>query len=486
MWRIWLVMAEIPQAFVEGWLEWKRHPSKMVRDLFGVVPDAWQEDALESFGTTPRLAMQACTGPGKTALLAWLGWNFLLTRRHPVVGCVSINADNLRANLWTELSRWYGQAPLLRQMFVVQKTEILSRAFPATWKLEARAFAKDADATAIGNALRGLHAKNVMWLLDECGDMPDAVLPTCEAIFSGEPDEAHIVMAGNPLKLSGPLYTAATKARADWKVIEITADPDAPDRTPRVSRQHAEQQIRLYGKDNPWVLVNIYGKFPPSSLNALIGPDEVSQAQRRYYREFQIGAAAKVMGVDVARFGNDKSVIARRHGIQMLPFLGQRNVDSTVGAGWVARQAQDWAADAVFIDDTGGFGAGWLDQMRALGRTPVGVAFSGQATNGVRYFNKRTEMYFDFCEWIMAGGALPESAELLAALTQTTYSFKGDKLILEPKDVVKVRLGYSPDDADAAALTFAYPVTPLVDMRRVFGKANSRHTFEYNPYASAD
>jgi hypothetical protein len=86
----------------------------------------------------------------------------------------------------------------------------------------------------------------------------------------------------------------------------------------------------------------------------------------------------------------------------------------------------------------------------------------------------------------MAGGALPESAELLAALTQTTYSFKGDKLILEPKDVVKVRLGYSPDDADAAALTFAYPVTPLVDMRRVFGKANSRHTFEYNPYASAD
>ena len=63
------------------------------------------------------------------------------------------------------------------------------------------------------------------------------------------------------------------------------------------------------------------------------------------------------------------------------------------------------------------------------------------------------------------GGALPPEGtdgvtELIAALSRTTYSFRGDRLLLEPKDQVKLRLGYSPDDADAFALTFAQPVVP--------------------------
>ena len=465
--------------------EWRAHPAKMVRDLFKVDPDVWQEEALEAFPHTSRLAMQACTGPGKTALLAWLGWNFMLTRPHPVIGCASINADNLKANLWTELSRWYQASPLLQDLFVMQKTEILSREHPNTWKIEARSWARDADQAAIGNALRGLHAQYIMWLLDECGAMADAVLPTCEAIFSGEPAEAHIAMAGNPTNLSGPLYTAATKARSDWKVIEITADPDDPRRTPRVSKEHAEQQIRLYGRDNPWVLINIFGRFPPGSLNALIGPDEVSAAMKRSYRDHEIGQASKVIGVDVARFGDDKSVMAKRQGVQMFNFRVARNIDSTQGAGWVMREALEWSSDATFVDDTGGFGAGWIDQMRALGHKPVGVAFSGEAANKGRYFNKRTEMAFELVEWIKSGGALPDCPELLSALTQTTYAFKGDKMLLEPKDDVKKKLGYSPDEMDAAMLTFAYPVVPNVDMRRIIPNGQRRHTFEYNPFEAA-
>jgi hypothetical protein len=96
---------------------------------------------------------------------------------------------------------------------------------------------------------------------------------------------------------------------------------------------------------------------------------------------------------------------------------------------------------------------------RQLGREPIGVAFAGKATDP-RYDNKRTEMYFEAVDWIRKGGALPPdtSQELIAALTRTTYSFRGDRLLLEPKDQVKARLGYSPDDADAFALTFAQPM----------------------------
>src|SRR5260370_13267392 len=118
-----------------------------------------------------------------------------------------------------------------------------------------------------------------------------------------------------------------------------------------------------------------------------------------------------------------------------------------------------------------------IDNLRRLGRAPIGVHFAGRP-NDPRYDNKRTEMYFEAIEWIRAGGALPAgaaSAELIAALSQTTYSFRGDRLLLEPKEQVKQRLGYSPDDADAFALTFAQPVqrklvysdsTMQVDARR--------------------
>jgi phage terminase large subunit len=444
---------------VEQLARWRQHPAQMVRDLFGVEPDAWQAEALEAFPHSPLLAFKACKGPGKTAVLAWIGWNFLLTRPHAMVGATSISGANLKANLWTELARWRAKSGLLQHAFEQTKSEIFAKEHPKTWKMEARTWPADADATQIGNALAGVHAKFVMWLLDESGDYPDAIMPTCEGIFAGEPVEAHIVQAGNPTRLGGPLYRACTAARNLWRIVEISADPDDPKRTPRVSVEHAREQIQQYGRDNPWVLVNIFGQFPPSSLNALIGPDEVSEAMRRYKREYEIGDAPRIIGCDVARFGDDSSVLCPRQGIQVFPLSKFRNITSTQGAGLVARLWTEWNAHACFIDDTGGFGSGWIDQLRQLGRTPMGVHFAGEAHNKARYVNKRAEMYFEAVEWIKRGGALPESPELLAALTATTYTFHGDRFLIEPKDQVKRKLGYSPDEADAFVLTFAENVS---------------------------
>lgn len=462
---------------------WREDMVQAVRDLFGVEPDAWQAEALREFPKSRRMCMKACAGPGKTAVLAWIGWIFLLTRPHSMIGATSISGDNLKSNLWTELSRWYHKAPLLQRLFEVTKTMVYRREYPDTWRIEARTWAKDADPTQIGNALAGLHAKYVMWLLDESGDYPDSIMPVCEGIFNGEPIEAHIVQAGNPTRLAGPLYRACGIARDLWKVIEITADPDDPKRTPRVSVQVAREQIKQYGRDNPWVLVRIFGQFPPASFNALIGPDEVSAAMKRYYRDYEIGKAPKVLGVDVAREGDDASVIIPRQGIQMYKLLKYRNIDSTQGAAQVARKWNDWEADACFIDATGGFGSGWLDQLRLLGKAPIGIKFSAEPHNKERYFNKRAEMYFDFVRWIKDGGALPESSEMLAALTQTTYSFKGDRLILEPKEIIKVKLGYSPDEADAAALTFAEPVNTTVQIRRPNQNAAN---IPYDPFSDLE
>lgn len=471
------------QEIADRIAEWREHPATMVRELWGVEPDPKQVEALELFPRSPRIAMLACTGSGKTSTLSWIGWNFLLTRPHPIIGATSISGDNLKANLWTEFARWRSQSPLLMHLFEQTKTGIFCKASPETWKVEARTWSKDADPNQIGNALRGLHSKYIAWLLDETGDYPRSILPIVEAIFSGDPIEAHIIQAGNPLNREGPLYHAHTH-RDSWKVIEITADPLDANRTPRVSVEHAQQQIDEWGRDNPWVIVNIFGQFPPSSMNALIGPEEVEKAMKRYYRTDEIGGAPRILGVDVARYGDDASVIFPRQGIQAFPFQKYRNINSTQGASQVIRKWNEWAADGVFVDDTGGFGAGWIDNLLRLGKSPMGVHFAGQAHQHGRYFNKRAEMYFEAVAWIKRGGALPESRELMRALTETTYTAKNDKLIIEPKDLVKDKLGFSPDEADAFVLTFAEPVTAQTDQRGNVVREAAEGA--YQPFAELD
>jgi hypothetical protein len=111
-----------------------------------------------------------------------------------------------------------------------------------------------------------------------------------------------------------------------------------------------------------------------------------------------------------------------------------------------------------------------------LGHAPVGVQFAGKS-DSPRYYNKRAEMAFECVEWIKRGGAIPDVPELIAALTRTTYTHQGDRLLLEPKDAVKSKLGYSPDHFDALMLTFAAPVA-----RAERGNSRSRHQAEYDPF----
>jgi phage terminase large subunit len=442
---------------------WRADPLAFVRECFGVEPDAWQADVLAAFPTHPRIAMKACKGPGKTTVLAWIAWNFLLTRLRPKIAACSISADNLADGLWTEMAKWQAKSPLLRSAFTWGKTRIeaADSNLAPEWWMSARTWSRSADAQTQGDTLAGLHADNLLFIVDEAGGIPDAVVVAADAGLAnaGQEDrEAHLVIAGNPTHLEGPLYRACTSARDLWYVVEITSDPDDPKRTPRVPAEWAREQIKQYGRDNPWVLVNVFGKFPPSSLNSLLGPDEVAAARNRKLQPIDYEHSPKVLGVDVAREGDDRSVIVMRQGMKATVLRTLRNQSSDQGAGEVARAWAENKADACFIDNTGGFGGGWIDQLRLLGRNAIPIHFAGKA-NDMRYANKRAEMHFLLAEWVKQGGQLYQFPdEIVAELTMPTYSFKGDTVLLEPKDDIKERLGRSPDLADALALTFAQPV----------------------------
>ncbi|WP_395119644.1 hypothetical protein ACFCQI_01640 [Rhodanobacter sp. FW102-FHT14D06] len=447
--------------------QWRADPVSFVRDNFGVEPDAWQHDALTALGgeMNPKreLALKACTGPGKSATLAWAGWHrlacFAATGEHPKGAALSITGDNLKDNLWSELAKWQTRSPFLQAAFNWTKEKIYAFDHPETWFLSARSFAKDANAEAIGRALSGLHSQFPFVLLDETGDMPVAVGKAAQQIFTGLPQDAAIIQAGNPTSIDGLLYDTCVNRTAGRVVITITADPDDAKRTPRVSIDHAREMIATYGRDNPWVMATILGLFPPGGFRSLLGIEDVTAAMERHHRESDYDFAAKVLGVDVAREGDDASVMFPRQGIAAFAPKVMRNVRTTDGAGFVAHKEREWGADAVFIDNTGGFGGGWIDNLYLLGRAPIGVHFAAKAGDK-RYANKRAEMWFAMAEWVKAGGALPNEPNLIAELTTPTYSFKGDQFLIEPKEQIKKRLGRSPDLADALALTFAYPVSP--------------------------
>lgn len=467
----------------ENLIRWRERPDLFVREVFGVTPDAWQDLVLRAFPTHPRLALLACKGPGKTCLLAWLCWNFLLTRPQCNIGATSITSQNLADGLWKEMAKWLAKSPMLQAGFEWTGKRIFAKAAPATWFMAAKPWARSANSDEQANTLAGFHADYIMFVIDESGGIPDAVMAAAEAALSSC-IEGHIIQAGNPTTRSGPLWRAARADKSMWWLISITGDPDSPLRSPRISVEWAKAQIKAYGRRNPWVMVNVFGEFPPSSLLSLISMEEVEASMKRTYTEHQIGRASKVLGVDVARGGADSSVLYPRWGIQALMPKRYRNLDSIQGAGVVARMIDDFHPDATFIDETGGFGAGWIDNLRRLNYTPIGVLFSASAHNKERYHNKRTEMIFDGIQWIKDGGALYPSTEMKLALTETSYTFHGDALLIEPKDMIKAKIGFSPDEMDAFVETFAEPVSPKATQR--FGNGQATNPEAYNPYASMD
>lgn len=458
---------------IETLRRWRNDPVAFLRENFGVEPDLWQVDALRSLKTkgVNRLCMKACAGPGKSAVLAWIGWWFMSCTgdigQHPKGMAVAITADNLKRNLWAELAKWQARSAYLSAAFTHQAERIFANDHPKTWFLVAASFAKSANEQEQGQTLSGLHSEFPFVLLDESGSMAVAIGRAAEQAMGGAVCGL-IAQAGNPTSLEGLLYQSSMIQRERWNVIEITADPDDPKRTPRVGIEFARDSIATWGgRTNPWVMAYILGKFPPSSINTLLGAEDVTAALGRHISIDQYRFAARVVGCDVARFGDDRTVIWQRQGLATWDPDVLRGAVTEEIAGRVAlranqgatRDREAWVADGIMVDGTGGWGAGTVDALR-LAKWPVHeVQFSG-APSDPHFYNKRAEIHWKLAEWTKGGGCLPNLPELVKEMTAPTYWLHNGKLQIEEKAQIKARLGFSPDLADGLATTFAVEVAP--------------------------
>lgn len=464
---------------------WREDPLLFVRDNFKVEPDAWQVEALQALGdpSKQRISLQACAGPGKSAVLAWCGWHFLSCQgsagEHPKGAAVAITYDNLQDNLWPEMAKWQNRSDFLMSAFTWNKERIYANDHPETWFLAARSWPKSANAEEQGRTLSGLHSRFVLAMVDESGDVPISVLKAGEQALSNC-EWGKIIQAGNPTSLEGMLHAASTSLSHLWTVIRITGDPDDPKRSPRIDIEWARQQIATYGRDNPWVMSYILGMFPPSSINSILGPDEVRAAMERHLMEPAYSYSQRRLGIDVARFGDDRTVLFPRQGLAAFKPAEMRNATGPEIAARAALAKERWDWEQAMVDDTGGYGASVIDSMNLAGLPVSPVNFSSKASDP-RYYNLRSEMWFRMAEWVKKGGSLPNEPTLVRELTAPTYTFKGGRFLLEEKDQIKKRLGFSPDQADALAMTFSTPDCPTQRFKEQSGLHGSQHKSEWNP-----
>jgi hypothetical protein len=198
--------------------------------------------------------------------------------------------------------------------------------------------------------------------------------------------------------------------------------------------------------------------FAASQDNVLITIDLASAAAQRELTEADIAGLPKILGVDPARFGDDRSVIIRRQGLAAFPPIVLAGIDNMALAARVAVEINAWQPDAVFCD--AGCGGGVIDRLRQLGHSVIEINFGAKPIDP-KFANKRSEMWFLMAEWLKQGGCISNSSELKSELCGPTYSFDvAGRIVLESKDRLKARGLRSPDIADALCLTWAAPVAP--------------------------
>ena len=272
----------------------------------------------------------------------------------------------------------------------------------------------------------------------------------------------------NGINLFSQLFMAA-KGRDNWYAARYTVyETEAidADETERLRDTMSEQAFsREYLCD-----------FSAAGDDQLLSLTDIDIAADRSHRPGSMDYAPVILGVDPARFGDDRSVIFRRQGLQAFDPLVYRGVDNMELAARVAEQIQLYEADAVFID--AGAGSGVIDRLRQLGFDVIEVNFGGRSTSD-RYNNKRTEMWHTMAEAIRAGLAIPNELDLKIELATPVYKYDAaNRIVLESKDDIRKRLpdAGSPDLADALALTYAQPVVKQVRAR------DHQPAPEYNPY----
>lgn len=434
----------------------------------------WQEDLLgyigESLRADPhkpiRCSHATGHGVGKSAAVAMVtDWAFntsIDTR-----GIITANTENqLRTKTWVEMAKW-NRLSIARPLSVMAATALYSAdpEHERTWRVDMVPWSERNT-----EAFAGMHNKRrrILSIFDEASAIPDLIYEVMEGAMTDDDTEIIALLFGNPTRNVGRFRETAPDGKFGkrWKFRSL----DSRD-VEGTNKKQFEEWAHDYGEDSDFFKVRVQGMFPTADGDSYISRDDAVTATMRALPEKE--SDDLVLGVDVARFGGDLSVIQPRRGRNArIPPKVFSGMDTVRLAYMVRDTIIETSPVAVFVDE-GNMGAGVVDMLRAMRLNTIihGVNFGAGADGyaAEECLNKRMELWALMREWLRAGGCIPEhlpgvDRKFQDELTAPSYGFaskvkgRSDALQLESKKDIKRRLGYSPDFADALALTFAIPM----------------------------
>jgi hypothetical protein len=457
-------------------------------------PDTWQQEILAAvrdrsmnLGQAIQIAIASGHGPGKSALVAWL---LLWAMTRPDTrGVVTANTEvQLKTKTWSELAKWY-RLCICRDWWIMTATALYAQDpnHERTWRIDMVPWSETNT-----EAFAGLHnhGKRIIVVFDEASAIPDTIWETTEGALTDAETEIIWLVCGNPTRNTGRFRECFGRFRHRWLTWQIDS------RTARLTNKpQIERWVQDYGEDSDFVRIRVRGVFPRAGSQQFISSEVVEEAASDR-REAAHGLYdPRIMGVDVARFGDDQTVIRFRIGrdARSIPPVKLRGLDTMQIAARIVEEARRHRIDAIFVDG-GGVGGGVVDQLRYLRQPVTEVQFGAVADRSresregnVVYYNKRAEMWGLMRDWLNTG-AIDNDPELIADLTSVEYGYAlkdgRDAIQLERKSDMRKRGLASPDNGDALALTFAYPVAPS-DHSFEFN-SSGQHEFDYDPFAWPD
>jgi hypothetical protein len=465
----WLAeVKDDPLAFTMGAYPWGEKGT-VLENFDG--PDVWSrelmqmiKDGLIDWNTAIQIATASGHGIGKSATVAWIiMWGFCTfpdTR-----GVITANTETqLKTKTWSELGKWFNLCFFAKEFFTITATGLFSKdpSRALTWRVDMVPWSKANPA-----AWQGLHnqGKRLLIIFDEASEIFDKIWETAEGALSDIDTQIIFLVFGNPTINTGRFRECFEGGRFAhiWKHKQIDS------RTVKITNKtYIARQIAAYGgEDNDIIRVRWLGQFPLKGLLEFFSAAEIDAAMSRedpYVDQY----TPLALGVDVARFGANNSVLFFRKGRDARTIARESyNGFSTVElSNRIYDAFEKLRPDGIFVDG-GGVGGGVVDQCREKRLFIQEIQFGGKDdisgtafnTSGEKYANKRAAMYGACRAWLKSG-TLPADPELKQAMLAIKYTFnKQDQIQLVSKeDIMDENPTLVLDDLDALCLTFGGPL----------------------------
>jgi phage terminase large subunit len=443
---------EIPihqNPFVEFVNRYRKNPVLFVREVLNTTPDPWQIEFLNHIAANNRrISVRSGHGVGKSTAAAWAMIWYLFLRFPVKIVVTAPTSSQLYDALFAEVKRWVKVLPqTLQDQLEVKQDRIELKDANNEGFISARTSRAEQP-----EALQGVHSDNVMLVADEASGIPEQVFEAAAGSMSGH--SAVTLLLGNPVRSSGFFFDTHNRLSQDWVTMKVSCED-----SPRVSAAYIDEMKSRYGEESNAYRIRVLGEFPRSDDDTVIPMELLEMAMAR---DVSPSAHAPIVwGLDVARFGSDRSALCKRQGNAILePIKTWKNLDLMQLTGAVVAEYEvlmpSQRPREILVDSIG-LGAGVVDRLRELNLPARGINVSESPAMGTTYRNLKAELWHKAKAWLEARDCwMPKDELLVAELATVRYSFTSSgKIQIEGKDEIRKRGLASPDRADAFCLTFA-------------------------------